>query len=51
MFKKFSKKAFVWLLFKKEMIFFLIGLAVGVALTYLIASGILPIGRNICPGK
>ncbi len=51
MFKKFSKKAFVWLLFKKEMIFFLIGLAVGVALTYLIASGILPIGINICPGK
>lgn len=44
-----NKKAFVWLLFRKEMIFFLIGLAVGIALAYLAARGIIPVPIGICP--
>lgn len=45
-----DKKAFVWLLFKKEMIFFIIGLIVGALLIYLAAKGMIPIkGFSICP--
>ena len=43
-----NKKAFVWLLFKKEMIFFLIGLVVGLILMFLIGKGIIPIGMTFC---
>ncbi len=48
----FNKKAFVWLLFKKEMLFMFIGIAIGVILMFLIAKGIIPIpGFNFCPVK
>ena len=43
-----NKKAFVWLLFKKEIIFFLIGLVVGIILMYLVGKGIIPIGLSFC---
>ncbi len=44
----FNKKAFVWLLFKKEMIFLVIGLVLGLLIMYLIAADIVPVGLNIC---
>lgn len=38
-----NNKGFVWLIFKKEMIFFLIGLAAGIMLGISIGKGIIPI--------
>jgi hypothetical protein len=43
-----DKKGFVWFLFKKELMFFWIGIIVGIILTILTITGAIPIPYNIC---
>ena len=46
-----NKKGFVWYLFQQEMIFFMVGLAVGLALAFLMVYDIIPVSQWIalCP--
>lgn len=44
----FNKRAFVWLLFKKEVLFFILGLIIGIILMYLTVKGVIPVDLGLC---
>ena len=43
-----NKNGFIWIFFKKEVLGFIIGLVVGIILTYGVAKGMIPIGISVC---
>lgn len=49
--KDFGKKGFVWYLFQQEMIFFMIGFAVGLILMIVWALGYISFLPSICQYK
>ena len=49
MIKSMLKKGFIWYLFEREFLFFIAGIIIGIALTFLVAQGYIPIPLQISP--
>lgn len=46
-----NKNGFIWYLFEREVLYFLVGLVIGVVLTVLVAQGVIPLpwALPLCP--